>query len=301
MGLNRRSSGILLVLFLLLILSLACSLPAKDGDDPGSAVQTRVAGTLAAQTGSVESTPVEDVEPQPLSSPEAKTQTPAAPEPDVVYEGVQFSYDHSIMGELNITREEGVLDPDHPWKMPEHVSFTFDEYVLPEGYHQAQIRVFSVEEFKEVNPEAGSRLDRMRELLASDPVNPDEFFVVHFWNAMRYFIAQGKTVNFQNGRGVRYISQYGQAAMPIGYPDMFYTFQGLTDDNTHYISVIVPVSHPALPDTEGITMDQSFYDNWESYLQETQGQLDGEAADSFVPSLLELDEMVASLRVDGGY
>ncbi len=301
MACKRRATRVLLVLFMILIVNLACALSAPTGEDPGSAVQTKVAGTLAAQAGSGETTSTEQDAPQPLSSPEATTETPAAPEPDVVYEGIRFSYDETIMGELSITREEGVLEPDHPWKMPEHISFTFDEYVLPEGYHQAQIRVFAVEDFKEVNPDAGNRLDRMQELLASDPVNPDEFFVVHFWNAMRYFLAQGGTVDFQNGRGVRYISQYGQAAMPIGYPHMFYTFQGLTDDGSYYISVIVPVSHPSLPETEGVTLDESFYENWESYLQETQVQLDGESADSFVPSLLELDDMVASLRVDGGY
>ena len=294
----RRTTQVLFVFLMILIVSLACALSAPAGEDPGSAVQTRVAATLAANTASESSPTPEEDAPQPLNSPDPATDTPTAPEPDVVYEGIRFSFDEEIMGELSITRTEGVLEADHPWKMPEHISFTFEEYVLPEGFHQAQIRIFSVQEFRAVNPEAGNRLDRMQELLASDPVNPDEFFVVHFWNAMRYFVAQGMPLDFQNGRGVRYISQYGQAAMPIGYPEMFYTFQGLTDDGAYYVSVIVPVSHPSLPETEAVTLDDSFYENWENYLQETRVQLDGQAPESFVPSLLELDKMVASLRVN---
>lgn len=294
----RRTTQVFFVLLVILIVNLACALSAPTGEDPGSAVQTRVAATLAANTAGEASPAPEEDAPEPLSSPNPATETPTAPEPDVVYEGISFSFDEQIMGELSINRAEGVLEADHPWKMPDHISFTFEEYVLPEGFHQAQIRVFSVEDFKAVNAEAGSRLDRMQEKLASDPVNPDEFFVVHFWNAMRYFVAQGETLEFQNGRGVRYISQYGQAAMPIGYPEMFYTFQGLTDDGAYYVSVIVPVSHPSLPETEGVTLDDSFYENWENYLQETQDQLDGQAPESFVPSLLELDGMVASLRVN---
>lgn len=293
-----RTTQVFFVLLVILIVNLACALSAPTGEDPGSAVQTRVAATLAANTAGEASPAPEEDAPEPLSSPNPATETPTAPEPDVVYEGISFSFDEQIMGELSINRAEGVLEADHPWKMPDHISFTFEEYVLPEGFHQAQIRVFSVEDFKAVNAEAGSRLDRMQEKLASDPVNPDEFFVVHFWNAMRYFVAQGETLEFQNGRGVRYISQYGQAAMPIGYPEMFYTFQGLTDDGAYYVSVIVPVSHPSLPETEGVTLDDSFYENWENYLQETQDQLDGQAPESFVPSLLELDGMVASLRVN---
>jgi hypothetical protein len=107
-------------------------------------------------------------------------------------------------------------------------------------------------------------------------------------------------LDFQNGTGVRFLTQMGQAYYPINNRDLFYTFQGMTHDGKYYVAAILPVSHPSLPaDGSEIPGDDfnTFADNFETYAAEVAAQLDAEAADSFAPSIVLLDEMMQSLKV----
>lgn len=292
---------LILVILVLLFVSLACSVPGLETSEPESedAIHTKVAQTMAALEGEEEEVQeitqeVETVLPSPTFTPEP-TETPTPP--DIAYQGICFSFDESWIGAVSVEQVEGMLDPQSPWNSPDHIRFLFGDYPLTDTFHEPQIRVFSVDAFRSVNDNVGDRLDNLRTTIDNQPADP-EVFVSHFFNAMQYFAAKEAYVDFQNGSGVRYVSQYGQAAVPIGYPEMFYTFQGLTDDNAYYISVVMPVSHPLLPDTSTVTLDQAFYDNWESYVDNTAVLLDGQPPESFVPSLLDLDALVETLHLD---
>ncbi len=293
---HQSTQRLLLVILVLFAVSLACSMPQEDDDggDTEGAVQTKVAQTLTAQAVEEEPTePAETPQPSPTFTSEP-TETPIPP--DIVYQNICFSFDESWIGSVSIEQVAGMMDPQSPWQSPDHIRFLFGDYPLSNTFHEPQIRVFSVQDFRNVNDNVATRLDNLRTTIDNQPADP-EVYVSHFFNAMQYFAAQEAYLDFQNGSGVRYISQYGQAAVPIGYPEMFYTFQGLTDDNAYYISVIMPVSHPSLPDTSTVTLDQAFYDNWETYIDNTAAQLDGQLPESFVPSLLELDALVATLHI----
>src|SRR5690606_24028253 len=56
--------------------------------------------------------------------------------------------------------------------------------------------------------------------------------------ASQVFRIQPTLVDFEGGRGVRYLTYYTQAPSPITDRDIFYTFQGVTDDGAYYISAI---------------------------------------------------------------
>jgi hypothetical protein len=106
--------------------------------------------------------------------------------------------------------------------------------------------------------------------------------------------------DFQNGTGVRFLTQMGQAYYPINNRDMFYTFQGMTDDGETYVAAILPISHPSLP-ADGSEIPggdfEAFSETFDSYAAEVAAQLDAQAEDSFAPSIALLDEMVQSLEV----
>lgn len=54
--------------------------------------------------------------------------------------------------------------------------------------------------------------------------------------------------------------------------ELFYTYQGLTDDGTYYVAVIFPVSHPDLPaDISSVPEDPA--DDYETYLNSVTEQL----------------------------
>jgi len=285
--LNRR---LLLVIFFLFVLSLACSSPLGNEGSEKDAVITEVAQTLAA-----EADPADPPLPSPTLTPQV-TNTPSLPEPDILYQGVSFSYEE-MADSVNV--ETIPYQPEGPSPNPEYLRFILSGYVLPDAYHEPSFNVYPVEAYREVSEFAGELLQEMDEFLEDPPANLDRMVGVGFPGAAEFIGCQYDYVDFQNGQGVRYVTQWGQAAFPIGYPHMFYNFRGLTEDGRYFIRVIMPVNHPSLPDAESVTMDQEFYNNYVSYAAEMEAQLNQVSPDSFVPSLLALDAMVETLLVVG--
>jgi len=107
-------------------------------------------------------------------------------------------------------------------------------------------------------------------------------------------------LKFTNGSGVRYLTQYGQSFAPINNQSMFYTFQGITNDDMYYGSAIFPLSHPDLP-ADGSQVPsgdyQTFADNFPKYILETETTLSNANASSFTPNLARLDALIQSLEI----
>lgn len=111
-------------------------------------------------------------------------------------------------------------------------------------------------------------------------------------------------LNFQNGRGLRYVTQFAQN---IALPDnnsMHYNYQGLTNDGLWYVSLRFPVrflpfdQNPTL--RERITTWDFSPDMPDAYPQEVEALVtllrDATDAD-FSPNLGAIDAWVASLQV----
>ncbi|MDH3943872.1 MAG: hypothetical protein OEV06_07270, partial [Anaerolineae bacterium] len=108
-------------------------------------------------------------------------------------------------------------------------------------------------------------------------------------------------VDFQNGAGIRYLTQHGQAYWPINSHDLFYTFQGLTTDGRFYISAILPVSHSQLQATgDDIPGGDhaAFGENFLTYVVDIKSLLESQPDGSFAPSLELLDALITSLLVE---
>ncbi len=118
-------------------------------------------------------------------------------------------------------------------------------------------------------------------------------------NATQVFRAQPAVVAFGNGqgggvggRGVRYLTFYAQGLVPITRRDVWYTFQGLTEDGSAYISVTFPVRIEDLLETPPADFNPPDY---AAYLQE-QFELVHNAG-NIQPALSLLDFIVGSISV----
>jgi hypothetical protein len=223
---------------------------------------------------------------------------PPVTEPDISYQGISFSYDDTLAASVTPETVPAQEDAEvEPWNIPEYVEFTFSGYILPNTFHTPRIMVFSVDAYNAINPTAGDIIYQLQQLLQSQPENPEEIPFLPIFNAAQFMQANVSYLRFQNGEGVRFLTQYGQAAWPINNDDMFYSFQGITDDGQFYISAILPIAHPSLPDPETVTMDDDFYNNFMDYVAIKEGHLTAESPGSFSPTLPMLDEMIESLQV----
>ena len=288
---NKRHRIILVISFIL-FLSLACTLAGSKGEPAVNAentISTSVAATVAA--GDKTSTPTQAVQP---------TVNDSDPDPDVDYQGVSFSFDDTLAGSVNVEIVPGQGDSnDDIWSYPDHRMFSFNSWTLADTFHTPAIRIYPIAEFRAINSYVREALDLLINAVNTQPVDEEGIAVADLFNAAQFIRSQVDYIQFQNGQGVRFLSQYSQAASPIGWPNLFYAFQGFTTDGLYFVSVILPVNHPSLPHPDDVTKDDAFYDNFMTYATNMSIELNGKDPGSFLPSLILLDEMIESLSIAG--
>ena len=282
--------GLLLLVFV--VVAMACNLPTTPEAQPEEAQQLPPTAEVAVEPDIDEDTPAEE----PLTVEEDVPDE----EPEICFEEICFSYDESIA--CNVNGEIVPASDGEMWdNYPAYVKFSFDCYPLTDTFHEPEIRIYPVADYEARVEMVNDVVNEMDALLSSRPPEPDSVPFLPLWNAAALFRSRISYVDFQNGSGIRFLTQFGQAAWPINNQDMFYTYQGLTEDGAYYVSAILPAANPilfangddAIPDDDQI----AFSENFMTYIDDIRGQLNGQAPESFTPNLIFLDEMIGSLRV----
>jgi hypothetical protein len=189
---------------------------------------------------------------------------------------------------------------DHPWweVMPQYTVLTLDGYPTPDHLLETQIFVYPVEGLS-VNETAGGVVGSLQALLQSQGAG-DSMPYLPLYNAGQVMHAQVKYLDFKNGTGVRYLTQFDQAPLPINNYELHYTFQGLTSDGKYYVAAVLPVNLPELPADASVDLNnppQNFVEDFPTYLSDTVNMLNGQPASAFTPDLGLLDAMMESLEI----
>jgi hypothetical protein len=181
---------------------------------------------------------------------------------------------------------------------PEHHLLSLQGYPVSDHLLRPQIFVFPVAGLAQYNEHAGQIAADLQALLQSQ--QPGEHMpFLPLYNAAQVMHSQVQFLDFKNGSGVRYLTQYDQAYLPINSYELIYTFQGLTSDGQFYIAAVLPISHPDLPATDQIGAEQAdeLLSDFATYLTETVSWLDQQPAGAFTPDLSALDAMIQSIEV----
>jgi hypothetical protein len=236
---------------------------------------------------------------EPTSTPLPAPTEASAEVRQVAYEGIRFTFDPAIAAQVVGERVPPTKDPPQ-LREPGHIAFSLEEYVLAGTFHAPRILVYPVAGYRTANEQVARTIDQLQQLLLDRPTAPDSIPFLPLLPAAQMMRAQVAYLDFQNGTGVRFLTQYDQAYVPINNHELFYTFQGLTDDGQTYVSAILPVAHPSLP------TNQKAYEGgdvhvlirrFDAYIAEIEEQLNAQDASSFAPDLDALDAMIQSLEV----
>jgi hypothetical protein len=229
---------------------------------------------------------------------------------EIDYRGVAFTFDPALGSGVEARTYDAVeptLDgPD--WDVnPAYDEFRLVDYPGENAYFDPIITIYPAAEYAAMSEYAAEQIDAMKTLLANQPetqVDPDVPLIPIF-NAGRVFQAQTQYVKFQNGAGFRFVTHYAQAIDVFTNKNVFFTYQGLTNDGMYWVSIFMPISAPVLPDDFDWEANSDF--DWEAfsnqfmdYVAETTSNLNALPADQFTPDLTLLDSMIASLQVTGG-
>jgi hypothetical protein len=202
---------------------------------------------------------------------------------------------------------------DAAWwqKTPGHLQVMLgDYYVLQGKFHQPQIYVYPAQAYAELVPPAFESIHRLNNILGIPGVsiNADQLPAVPFFNAQQVFASNIQVISFQNGEGVRFLTEYAQNAAPINNHDLFYHFQGVTRDGAYYIIAIFPVTNPVLAETSdtgavlpiGGVIFPNISDpsaDLQSYYATVTNLLNSAPPDAFTPALNHLDLLIQSMLV----
>ncbi len=121
--------------------------------------------------------------------------------------------------------------------------------------------------------------------------------------------ARGNILDFENGKGIFYLAQFGEEYVSINNSDLIYTYQGLTDDGLYWVTAIFPINYPNFPvsaiDPTVLHPDENLphfsfsgrEEDWWPYIFKVNEELNSAPDEVFTPSLHCLETMVRSLKV----
>jgi hypothetical protein len=259
---------------------------AQAGTDQGNR------STPADQTA-----PTAPVEPT-LASPDPveiqATQPPASPSGEITLNVSYVAQDKTIE---TVAAVGGTTDSPYWMAVPEFRQVTLSGYTVVEHSFKPQIFIYPVDDFMPANPVAAEVIANLQSLLQS-PRDVEEMPFLPLINAKQVLHAQVQSLAFQNGTGVRFLTQFNQGPVKVNNDQLIYAFQGLTSDGKYYIAAVMPVTHPDLPaGQELFSEDAAEMKNYPAYVTQTAAWLAQQPASSFTPDLAKLDATLASLNV----
>jgi len=229
----------------------------------------------------------------PTQPPAEATQPPASTTGDITLDLSGAAQD------VTVETVEAVASADGPtWAAaPEHRRVSLVGYPASNHLVQPQIFVFPVADLAGANERAGQMATDLQGLLqARQPV--DQMPFLPLTNDVQVMHAQVQYLDFKNGSGVRFLTQFNQGPVPINNVQLIYTFQGLTGDGKYYIAAVLPVTHPELPATSEVTAQTTEeLNNFQTTVAETVTWLDQQPGSSFTPDLAKLDALIQSIEL----
>ena len=196
-------------------------------------------------------------------------------------------------------------------KTPGHLQVSLNDYYILQGkFHQPQIYVYHAMAYVDLVPAAFESMHRLRNVMnvSSTSITVDQLPGVPFFNAAQVFASNIQPITFQNGSGIRFLTEYAQYAAPINNYELFYQFQGFSDDGEYYIIAILPVTVPVLAESSdpgailppgGIPYpDITNADaGVQDYYISITNLLNATFPDAFTPTLSQLDALIQSMLI----
>ena len=276
-----------------LFIILACGAPAATPD-----VAAIVTQTLQALTA----VPTEAQQQQAEVSPTAESSQQLTPNGAPVDTAeISFFIPNGVANDASSTMTANV---EYPYinpslgDMPQHVSIALNLYAITESIHEPRILIFRVSEYSQYSESNAATISQLQALLHVDGQPLPESLGADF-------SAQIHAVNFKNGHGVRYLTQIFQNFNTVNNQELFYYYQGITDDGQYFVQAILPIntsylaadSNPNSPlPADGIPFNM---DDFSGYLNTVNQKLNSSDTFNFNPYLDALDEMIESIQIKG--
>ncbi|MBK9782228.1 MAG: hypothetical protein IPP55_19700 [Anaerolineales bacterium] len=278
-----------------LIATMACGLSAPATQPSQTNLETAVAETVQALTATAPLSAVTEI---PATEADGQLTPDGTP---LQTAEISFLIPNSV---ANDATSSMTTEVEYPYvnpslgDMPQHLSIKFNLYAVSNSVYTPRIMIFRADEYSQYSEMTASTVKVLQttQYIDGQPL-PDELDT--------NFTVQIHALDFQNGHGVRYLTQVMQNFGPITNDALFYYYQGVTSDNKYFVQAILPINAAFLPadgniDTpvpaDGVPFNM---DDFPGYLDAVAQKLNSTETYNFNPFLDALDEMIASMQVTG--
>ncbi|MCA1900257.1 MAG: hypothetical protein LDL50_06070 [Chloroflexi bacterium] len=222
---------------------------------------------------------------------------------------IYFVVPPEIGGGARAETVQAVASSDEtPWWeiAPAHHKYHIEGYPLSGTFHTATVYVYPVNEYLQINADMAEPFNALKGIIAGQPI-PENIPFLPAFPAAQMFHSNEKILEFQNGKGIRFLTQYGQAPYPINNESLFYTFQGMTNDGARYVAAILPIQAPFLPangnpdtplPTDGVPFDWENLENTQQHFNLVKDKLNAADPQIFTPPLESLDALIRSIKIE---
>ena len=264
----------------LAVMALACNLPTTAL--PGTTIEPGTTDTPA------------NTHTQTLT--QAFTDTPT-PEANTTCNEISFYLDPSLASSVQCETIPQFISPTGIGTNPQYTKVSLLGYVLADRFMKPVISVFSLDKFSQILPDAiNADIPALQALIAGGAPGSNDLPLLPVQYARQLFFAQYAIVPFTNGSGYHIVTEYAQAYYPVTNHEMFFSYQGITSDGKYWISIILPISHPSLPEN-GDNPPADLTTNPDPYYAQMTSQLNAGLPKSFNPSIVKLGLLIKSITI----
>jgi hypothetical protein len=278
MNTNTRLLHLATIILTLTLLLSACNLP-------GDSTTPLPTATLA--------------DPPPLSIPTSAPVPISTDSAEIRLPAVRVDVSPVAQTITSQTVEAVLSSTNRPWweSMPQHMILSLQGYPINEHLLQPQIFVYPLADLA-MNEAAGNTAQSLQVLLQERQAG-QVLPYLPLYNAAQVLHTQVKYLDFKNGQGVRFLTQYDQGPLPVNNHELLYTYQGLSSDGKYYLAAVLPVNLPGLPAGENMTGDlpADFTEDFPAYLADTVAMLNQQLPSAYTPDLSLLDAMIQSIEI----
>lgn len=207
--------------------------------------------------------------------------------------------------------------PPGPQGLPNHIQVNFDiNNAADKKPGDPVIYIIPVEEYQQLWEQSGDlsvteTYSQVLSLLQArpDPIPTEGMPVLPFEevNGTNDLVTQYAYVYTNFGFGVRFVGRFSQSVAPVtnDTPQLYYIFQGLSDDGLYLVSFFYPITTNELPNSDAVTDEerQQAESDPRGYLDAKIEELNDLGYAEWTPALTELDTVITSLefprRFDG--
>ena len=157
--------------------------------------------------------------------------------PIVEFQGVGLVNKGAVFGPLNQAEQHPAEAKGKSPAQPEHIEFVFDDSNL---FESSNLLVYPIDHYLAMTENAPAHIDQLKKILLNRPVQPNSplpLFPSSY--AADSFLALPVYVNFEGGNGLSFITQVEQGSEQ----QLLYAFQGITDDDSYYVTALLPVKN----------------------------------------------------------